>query len=62
MSDLIGRDGIWDLLPKEVAAAVKAYCIKNGFVGEWGHISYIYGEVAQVAINALAKEVPDDRS
>jgi hypothetical protein len=55
MSDLIGRDGIWDLLPKEVSDAVKSYCNKNGFFGEWGHVSYIYGEVAQVAINALHK-------
>lgn len=44
----------WDLLPKPVAAAVRSWCIKNNFVGDDGHISYVYANCAIVAIEAAA--------
>lgn len=55
MSERRMTDNDWDLLPQGVASAVRSWCIKNNFVGDDGHISYVYANCALVAIDAAAE-------
>jgi len=57
-SETIGRDGVWNRLPPEVAKAVRSWCIKNDYVGTDGHVSYVYGECAEAALAARATLQP----
>lgn len=42
----------WIKLPKEVADAVRGWCLQNGFDGD-GRVSYVYAGCALVAITSL---------
>jgi hypothetical protein len=55
-------DSDWNLLPSEVAAAVRKWCIEHDFVGDDGHISYTWANCAVVAINSFLAAAPNVES
>lgn len=50
---MIDEAGLWKALPPEVVSAVRSWAIGNDYVGEYGHISYVYAQCAQVVVDAL---------